>query len=112
MEIDSYESVKAWREDYIRTWGSNDPELPQRLRVLEGFCAFVGKDPDAMVAECLREVDEGKRIRAKARRRYMEAIRQFEEDQASGRTAGNVVRGFFIHNGIAMSADVLGVERS
>lgn len=106
MEIEAYASVKAWREDYIRTWGSSDPELPQRLRVLEGFCAFVGKDPDAMVSECLREVDEGKRIRPKARRRYMDAIRDFEAEQAS-RIAGNVVRSFFIHNGVAMSADVL-----
>ena len=108
MEIEGYASVKTWRADYIRTWGPTDPELPQRLRVLEGFCAFVGKDPDAMVSECLREVDGGKRIRPKARRRYMDAIRQFEEEQASGRTAGNMVRSFFIHNGIAMSADVLG----
>lgn len=108
MGIEGYASVKMWREDYIRTWGPGDPELPQRLRVLEGFCAFVGKDPDAMVSECLREVDEGKRIRPKARRRYMEAIQRFEAEQASGRTAGNVVRSFFIHNGIAMSADILG----
>ncbi len=108
MGIEGYASVRAWREDYVRTWGPTDQELPQRLRVLERFCAFVEKDPDAMIGECLREVDEGKRIRAKARRRYMNAIRQFEEEQASGRTAGNVVRSFFIHNGVAMSADVLG----
>ncbi len=67
-----------------------------------------GKDPDAIVAECLRTVEEGARIRLKARRRYMASIEEFEKGHPLGRTAGNVVRSFLIHNGIAMSANVMG----
>lgn len=105
-DLASYASVQAWREDYVRHWGPNDPELPQKLEILEEFCSFVDKNPDAIVNECLREVEGGRRIRLKVRRRYIEAIREFEAHHRLGRTAGNVVRSFLIHNGVAMSADV------
>lgn len=106
-DLSHYASVQAWREDYIRHWGPNDAELPQKLKTLQEFCSLVGKDPDAIVNECLRDVEGGKRIRLKARRRYIEAIRDFEANHQGGRAAGNVVRSFLIHNGIAMSADVV-----
>ena len=105
-EFARYTSVQAWRADYVRHWGDNDPGLTQNLEILQEFCRFVEKDPDAIIAECLRQVEAGKRIRLKARRRYIEAIREFETRHERGRAAGNVVRSFLIHNGIAMSADV------
>ena len=107
--IDHYASVQAWREDYIRHWGPDDPGLARKLATLQEFCQFVGKDPDTVVGECLRAVEDGKRIRLKARRRYIEAIREFEAGHEGARAAGNAVRSFFIHNGIAMSADVPGL---
>ena len=104
-----YATVRAWREDYVRHWGGgpDDPELEGKLATMRDFCERLGKDPDAIVNECLRDTEGGKRIRAKARRRYVEAIREFESAHKGGRSAGNVIRSFLLHNGIAMSADVL-----
>lgn len=108
-DLTAYESVRVWLADHARHWGEEDPQATPKLGVLAEFCRRVGKDPDAMIDECLREADEGVRIRLKARRRYIELIREFEATHERGREAGNVVRSFFIHNGIAMSADVAGM---
>jgi hypothetical protein len=105
----AYASVQAWLADYVRHWGPADAGVPKKLETLREFCQLVGRDPDAIVGECLRQVEEGKRIRLKARRRYIEAIREFEAGHEGARAAGNIVRSFFIHNGIAMSADVPGL---
>jgi hypothetical protein len=107
-DVASQFSVQTWLADYARHWGPNTPDVRAKLVVLGEFCKLVGKAPDAIVQECLRDVDAGKRIKLKARRRYIEAIREFETQHSNGRTAGNVVRSFFIHNGVAMSPDVPG----
>lgn len=99
-------AVQTWLADYVRYWGESDPGLRQNLEVLGEFCQFVGREPDDIIADCLRQVEAGKRIRPKARRRYLEAIRQFEGSHKKGRPAGNVIRSFLIHNGIAVPADI------
>ncbi|HUF54324.1 MAG TPA: hypothetical protein VMR52_11200 [Dehalococcoidia bacterium] len=105
--IGEYESVRTWRDGLKEQWGE-EPDMATRLETLGGFCDFAGTDPDTMIAECTRVVESGKRIRIKARREYNEKIAEF---QASARVtareqvkAGNVVRSFFIHNGIFMQA--------
>ena len=87
---------------------SEPADFERRLELLERFCAFAGRDPDAMIAECTREVESGKRIRIKARRLYSEKIAEFQEsaggDARARARAGNIIRSFFIHNGIFMQA--------
>ena len=102
----AYESVKVWRAGYAKQWGEQ-PGDEARLRELEAFCVFVGKAPDELIADCLRQVTAGKKIRTKARQRYMEKIKEFEAGAGGSRTQGNIIRSFFIYNGVAMSSGIL-----
>lgn len=86
--------------------------MAARLETLERFCALVERDPDAIIAECAREVEGGKRIRIKKRRFYSEKIEEFQAsvkgDTRAQTRAGNMVRSFMIHNGIFMQGGVQG----
>ncbi len=105
--IADFETVQTWRSGLAEQWGE-EPDMTVRMTTLERFCDSVGKDPDALIAECTREVEGGKRIRIKARRQFSEQIAEFQA--ASGGSArdqlklGNTIRSFFIHNGIFMQA--------
>jgi hypothetical protein len=105
--ISDYETVRQWARGLKEQWG-DEPEMDSRHEVLQRFCAFAGKNPDEMIAECTREVETGKRIRIKARREYSEKIAAFQaSEEGSARQqsgSGNTVRSFFIHNGIFMQA--------
>lgn len=109
--IADYETVQTWRNGLSEQWGE-EPEMAVRTSALGRFCEFAGKDPDALIAECTREVESGKRIRIKARREFSEMIAAFQA--ASGGSAreqqklGNTIRSFFIHNGIFMQAGLAG----
>jgi hypothetical protein len=108
-ELLGQSSVKRWLEDYSRYW-KNISDQNFKLTALARFCEFVGKMPDEMIADCLRDVEGGyKKIRGKRRRFYMEKIKEFEASimEGNSRSWGNAVRSFFIHNGVAMSADSL-----
>jgi hypothetical protein len=103
-----YTSVQAWRKGLAEQWGEAPADFDQRAAALERFCELTGRDPDEMIADCTREVESGKRIRIKARREYSEKIAEFQRSagadvRATGR-AGNIIRSFFIHNGIFMQA--------
>ena len=105
--IADYDTVQTWRSGLNEQWGE-EPDMTARTSALERFCDTVGKDPDALIAECTRQVEAGKRIRIKARRQFSEQIAEFQA--ASGGSAreqlklGNTIRSFFIHNGIFMQA--------
>ena len=91
-------------------WGEEPADMPDRLAVLQRFCRFVEREPDAIIEECSRDVEGGKRIRIKKRRFYSERIDEFQasvdgDARARART-GNVVRSFMIHNGIFMQGGV------
>ena len=61
-----------------------------------------------MIKDCTREVASGKRIKIKARREYTDAIAAFqltvEGNPRAQSKAANLIRSFFIHNGIFMQA--------
>ncbi len=109
--IADYETVQTWRSGLREQWGE-DLDMALRSSALERFCDFAGKDPDALIAECTREVESGKRIRIKARREYSEKIAEFQAASGSTllaqRKLGNTIRSFFIHNGIFMQAGLSG----
>jgi hypothetical protein len=75
----------------------------RRVDAVHEFCRFYGAEPDELVASLFRQTEAGPRIRLKKRREVMARIDEFEEE-AGGRTDGNHVRSFLIHNGVAMTA--------
>ena len=105
-------TVRAWVDGLREQWGEEPVDMTARIETLERFCALVGREPDAIIAECAREVEGGKRILIKKRRFYSEKIDEFQasvEGDARAQTrAGNVVRSFMIHNGIFMQGGVQG----
>ena len=109
--IADYATVQQWVRGLKEQWG-DEPDMVQRYEVLQRFAGFTGKDPDAMIAECTREVESGKRIRIKGRREYSEAIAKFqatvEGNPRQQSRAANYIRSFFIHNGIFMQAGLTG----
>ncbi len=103
--IGEYARVEMWLADFEKSWG-NGHDAPVQVSALEAFCAFVGKDPDAVVADLLAPVEGGyEKIRYKARHRYIQLISEFEA--TAGREAGNAVRSFLIHNGVAVGTRIL-----
>ena len=106
--IEEYNRVKMWLEDFEKSWGKGHDQAAVQLSALEAFCDFVGKDPDAVVTDLLTPVEGGyEKIRYKARHRYIELISQFEASNPGARQAGNAVRSFLIHNGVAVGTRIL-----
>ncbi|MEO8458637.1 MAG: hypothetical protein ABI559_12610 [Chloroflexota bacterium] len=109
--IADYATVQQWTTGLREQWGE-EPDMADRLAMLQRFVDFAEADPDAIIAECTREVDSGKRIRIKARKKYSAAIAEFqttvEGNSRQQAKAGNLVRSFFIHNGIFMQAGLGG----
>ena len=78
-----------------------------RLALLREFCARVDRNPDDMIDDCLRLVQEGQfKLKGKTRRRYVEQIEEFEGG-VEGRRRGNVIRSFFIHNGVPIQPPII-----
>ena len=105
-------TIQTWLRGLTEQWGEAPSDFDQRVALVGRFCEFVEQDPDAIIATCSREVESGKRIRIKERRLYTDKIAEFQQTvdgdaRAQGR-AGNVIRSFFIHNGIFMQAGVQG----
>jgi hypothetical protein len=110
--LTEYPTVQAWLKGLEEQWGELPSDADARVDLLARFCALVEKEPDEMIEESSREVDSGKRIRIKVRRFYSEKIEEFQEGiegdaRARGRAA-NVIRSFFIHNGIFMQGGLQG----
>jgi hypothetical protein len=103
------ETVGAWLRAYDAHWNvqQGGGETRAKLEVLALFCQSCGKEPDELVAWLFRPTPEGPRIRLKRRREVMALIDRFEAEQGGGRAAGNTVRSFLIHNGVALSATPL-----
>jgi hypothetical protein len=102
----------------VRRWfagagydGDPPADQEERLGLLAAFCAQVGQSPEELVASCLRTTKQGDTaISAKGRTAMQEAIEGFVASTGrTGReavTAGNVLRGFLIHNGVFIQGPV------
>ena len=110
-DIENTGSVQTWLAGLEDQSGVSREEGLQRLAVLTEFCTLVGKEPDQIIDECLREVHGGKKIRAKGRRIYAEKITEFEAQMEGGaaekRQKGNYIRSFLIHNGVLLQTSPL-----
>jgi hypothetical protein len=111
-DIGTQSTVRAWVDGLREQWGEEPADMAARVEILAGFCRLVQQDPDAIIAECSREVEGGKRIRIKKRRFFSEKIDEFQSsvdgDARNQTRAGNVIRSFMIHNGIFMQGGVSG----
>lgn len=107
-------SVQRWLRAYGAFWGetSTAGEVQRKLQVLADFCGLCDRTPDDLVDSLFRQTPEGPRIKLKRRRAVMAQIDEFEREfgkgnMTVGREAGNVVRSFLIHNGVALTATPL-----
>ena len=110
-DMASYTTVQHWLQAYGSHWNRSAEEAERRRKtdVLRRYCEVRGRDPDLLVSSLFRETPEGPRIRLKRRRLEMAKIDEFEATSAEGdlrrgREVGNIVRSFFIHNGVALTA--------
>ena len=110
-DIENTTTVQTWLKGLEDQSGVSRDEGLQRVAVLQDFCTLVDKEPDQIIAECLREVEGGKRIRAKGRRFYADKITEFEAHVGGGtgekRQKGNYIRSFLIHNGVLLQTSPL-----
>ena len=101
-------TVRTWLQGLREQWGEDPADWEDSLEALAGFCAFVSKDPDTVIKECVRESESGKRISVKGRRFYNQKIAEWQAslpgDSLAQRRAGNAVRSFLIHNGIFLQS--------
>ncbi len=104
--ITNYETVRVWLASYAQFWGEEVDQ--ESLQALAHFCERTGQDPDSIIGECLQPSasGEGRTLKVRARRKYIEAINQFEAETGS-RDAANAVRSFLIHNGVLVSPSIL-----
>ena len=107
-QIRDQATVQTWLRGLREQWGEDPEDWDERIEALTGFCAFVDKDPDTVIKECLRESESGRRISVKGRRFYSDRIAEWQaalagDRRAQGR-AGNAVRSFLIHNGIFLQS--------
>ncbi len=111
MDIENTKTIQTWLQGLEDQSGVSRDEGLQRVAVLHDFCALVEKEPDQIIDECLREVEGGKRIRAKGRRFYADKITEFESGIGGGagekRRKGNYIRSFLIHNGVLLQTSPL-----
>ncbi len=110
-DIEGARTVQTWLKGMEDQSGVSRDEGLQRVAVLQDFCALIDKEPDQIIAECLREVAGGKRIRATGRRFYADRITEFESSIGGGasekRQKGNYIRSFLIHNGVLLQTSPL-----
>ncbi|MCW3063753.1 MAG: hypothetical protein JWN32_925 [Solirubrobacterales bacterium] len=99
MALTGYGSVQAWME------AAGFAEDDERIAVLEAFCVTHGATPDEMVDQCLRRFDDGQlKLRMKARREWVSRIDAFEA--SGGRRQANILRSFFVQNGIPIQPPI------
>ena len=111
--LTDYASVQTWLNGLRQHWGG-DPvtDDPDRLPMLEAFCAYANRDPDQIIKETTMIKDGEKRIRLKGRERYAALIDEWQATIEGSRIrkgkAGNIVRSFLIHNGVLLAAGMQG----
>lgn len=101
-------AVQRWLES-MRKRGEEVNLDDERVKLVKGFCEYVGKTPDEVVDYCwLRNRKDGLRsISSKRRRETSEQIDEYVKE--TGHTgyratvAANTIRSFLIHNGVFMA---------
>ncbi len=108
VDMENSPAVQKWLES-LRKRGEEVRLDDERVKLVKGFCEYVGKTPDEVVNYCwLRNRKDGLRsISSKRRRETSEQIEEYVKE--SGHTAykatvaANTIRSFLIHNGVFMA---------
>ncbi|MFN8618352.1 MAG: hypothetical protein U0837_14760 [Dehalococcoidia bacterium] len=105
--VRSSESVHRWMASRLGLWGRSSV-TENLVETLAVFCNSLGLTPDEMIDDCLKPGKDREvfTLRTKARRKYIDEIDRFELASGS-RDEANIVRSFFIHNGVAMNPSIL-----
>jgi hypothetical protein len=99
MALTAYDTVRCWMD----AAGFADDD--GRIAVLEAFCVTHDTTPDEMIGQCLRRFDDGQlKLRMKARREWVGRIDAFEV--SGGRAQANILRSFFVQNGIPIQPPI------
>lgn len=101
MSIEDSNAIRLWLQEKQ----VDRQEEEELVKVMEQFCSFVGKDPDEIVGECFKTQGG---LNYKKRRLYSGEIERFTEtlgaEQRHRVRGSNIVRSFFIHNGVRLFA--------
>jgi hypothetical protein len=101
-------TVHTWLASLQRQTQLTPPAHQEHLHILAVFCAYVGQSPDAIIAACFRDTQEGKTLHSRNRQHYAAQIDAFQRQVAGDLRQqvqyGRVVRGFLIHNGVMLQA--------
>ncbi len=105
-------AVRRWLESLRKRGGEEIGFGDERVKLLRGFCEYVGRTPDEVIDYCwLRNRKDG--LRSISSRRRRETSEEIEEYiRQTGRTgyratvAANTIRSFLIHNGVFMAGTV------
>jgi hypothetical protein len=101
-DFENYATVKKWLADPPGQGFQPVREDPaKKIAVLKAFCEHVGVDPDTLAATCTDLVPTGKAERNKHLKSLKVWVNSLPDMTESQRTrTENLVRGFFIKNGI------------
>ena len=110
-QIDMQDSpaVQKWLESLRKRSGEEISLHDERVKLVKGFCEYVGKTPDEVVDYCwLRNRKDGLRsISSKRRRETSEQIEGYVKELGhtayKANVAANTIRSFLIHNGVFMA---------
>jgi hypothetical protein len=94
-DLQSYATVTRWIENVNRYYRLPDGEWDTRLAALRTFCARIGKDPDAVIAEAIA----GKDAKVDFMRASKRIARETADDPRAAHDWDGIIRSFFIHNG-------------
>jgi len=106
-QVRDSDSTHRWFASRLGLWGRG-AVTDDLVETFTRFCQVVGKTPDEMIDDCLKPGKDREifTLRTRARRQYMDQIERFEAETGS-RDQANIVRSFFIHNGVAMNPSIL-----
>lgn len=100
-DLRDYKTVQKWLEERSDRGFQPVREDPQvKVDILAGFCGHIGVDPDTLIATCTDLIPTGKAERNKHLKALKGWVAAKELSDVKATKVENVVRGFFIKNGI------------
>lgn len=100
-DLREYKTVQNWLEERPDRGFQPVKEDPQRkIDILAAYCAQIGVDPDTLIETCTDLVPGGTALRNKHLKSLKVWVTTLGLSATSATKTENVVRGFFIKNGI------------
>ena len=105
-------TIQRWLES-AELLEEDQREIDGHIEVVGEYCEHVGTSPSELVEKCLRPVDSAdpdqREMSLKGRREVNTSIQEWSDGLTGTRfmraIAGNIVRGFLVHNGILIQGN-------